>query len=38
MFPEGFDKAGGDWVVKMDIDTFLHEKDFKKLYSAMKKI
>ena len=37
MFQEGFDKAGGDWVVKMDIDTFLHEKDFNKLYSAMKK-
>jgi len=37
MFQEGFDKAGGDWVVKMDIDTFLHEKDFNDLYIAMKK-
>ena len=37
MFQEGFDKADGDWVVKMDIDTFLHEKDFNELYSVMKK-
>ena len=37
MFQEGFDKASGDWVVKLDIDTFLHEKDFNDLYSAMKK-
>ncbi len=37
MFQEGFEKAKGDWVVKMDIDTILHEKDFNKLYDAMKK-
>lgn len=37
IFQEGFDKADGDWIVKMDIDTFLHEKDFNKLYSTIKK-
>ena len=37
MFQEGFEKAKGDWVVKMDIDTLLHEKDFNELYNTMKK-
>ena len=37
MFQEGFDKANGDWVVKMDIDTLIHEKDFDILYDTMKK-
>ena len=35
MFDDGFDKANGDWVIKMDIDTLIHEKDFKKLYQAL---
>ena len=29
-FNEGFKKAKGDWVFRMDIDYFLHEKDIKK--------
>ncbi len=37
MFQEGFDKADGDWVIKMDIDTLIHEKDFKDLYDTLKK-
>ena len=36
MFQQGFDLATGEWVVKMDIDTFLHEKDFKKIHQLMK--
>ena len=37
MFDDGFNKASGDWVIKMDIDTMIHEKDFESLYASMKK-
>ena len=37
MFDDGFNKASGDWVIKMDIDTMIHEKDFDSLYTLMKK-
>ena len=30
-FQEGFKKANGDWVLRMDLDYFLHEKDFKNI-------
>lgn len=36
MFDKGFDDSQGDWVIKMDIDTIIHEKDFNNLYSALK--
>ena len=36
MFDEGFEKANGDWVIKMDIDTLIHEKDFEKLRRSLK--
>ena len=36
MFDDGFNKASGDWVIKMDIDTIIHEKDFDSLYASMK--
>ena len=26
-FQEGFDKSTGDWVIRMDIDTFFHERN-----------
>ena len=27
-FQEGFEKANGDWVARMDIDYFFHENDY----------
>ena len=27
-FQEGLDKSSSDWVIRMDIDYFFHEKDF----------
>ncbi len=30
-FQEGLEKSTGDWSLRMDIDYFIHEKDFKKL-------
>ncbi|MDA9655642.1 hypothetical protein N9S94_01360 [Candidatus Actinomarina] len=35
-FQEGFDKCSGDWVIRMDLDYFLHEKDFSKLIQAIR--
>ena len=28
-FQRAFDEASGDWVIRMDIDYFIHEKDIK---------
>ena len=36
-FQQGFEESSGDWVIKMDIDTMIHEKDFDSLYTSMKK-
>lgn len=36
-FQEGFEKANGDWVARMDIDYFFHENDKEKLYFALNK-
>tara|TARA_B100000925_G_C22006512_1_gene473948 strand:+ start:2936 stop:3772 length:837 start_codon:yes stop_codon:yes gene_type:complete len=36
-FNEGFKKAKGDWVFRMDIDYFLHEKDIKKVKQVLTK-
>tara|TARA_B100000123_G_C25701484_1_gene415522 strand:- start:314 stop:1117 length:804 start_codon:yes stop_codon:yes gene_type:complete len=33
-FQEGFDRCQGEWVIRMDLDYFFHEKDF----SYIKKI
>ena len=30
-FQEGFDKASGDWVIRMDLDYFFHENDILKI-------
>ncbi len=30
-FQEGFDKATGDWVLRMDLDYFFHENDIYKI-------
>ena len=30
-FQEGFDKATGDWVLRMDLDYFFHENDILKI-------
>ena len=36
-FNEGFNKSTGDWVFRMDIDYFIHEKDMKKIKQALVK-
>jgi len=36
-FHEGFKKSTGDWVFRMDIDYFIHEKDIKKIKQALVK-
>ena len=35
-FQEGFNKSTGDWVIRMDIDTFFHEKNKDLLISTLK--
>lgn len=38
-FQEGFNKASGDWVVRMDLDYFFHENDIlkiKKMFNRFK--
>ena len=36
-FQEGFDKCSGDWVIRMDIDTFFHEKNIEDLKNILLK-
>ena len=36
-FQSGFEKASSDWVIRMDIDYFFHEKDFLKIRNALDK-
>lgn len=36
-FQEGFEKSNSDWVIRMDIDYFFHEKDFEKIRSSLNK-
>jgi len=36
-FNEGFKKSTGDWVLRMDIDYFIHENDMKKIKQILKK-
>ena len=36
-FQQGFDKCTGDWVLRMDIDYFFHERDINKLLNILKK-
>jgi len=31
VFNESYEKATGDWVIRMDLDYFFHENDFKKI-------
>ncbi len=35
VFNESYEKADGDWVIRMDLDYFFHEKDFKKIRSRL---
>jgi len=37
MFNDGFNSSTGDWVIKMDIDTLIHEKDFELLKNTLKR-
>ena len=34
-FQEGYDKCSSDWVIRMDIDYFIHQKDISKLRKAL---
>lgn len=36
-FQDGFNKVNGDWAIRMDIDYFFHEKDFKKIKKKLNK-
>ena len=36
-FNEGFVKSKGDWVIRMDLDYFFHEKDLKNIVHSLKK-
>ena len=36
-FQEGYEKCTSDWVMRMDIDYFLHQKDKHKLYKTLEK-
>ena len=36
-FNEGFKKSTGDWVLRMDIDYFIHENDMKKIKQVLLK-
>ncbi len=36
-FQKGFDKCSGDWVLRMDIDYFFHEKDFNNIRKTLEK-
>ena len=35
-FYEGFKKASSDWVIRMDLDYFIHENDFQKIKNFLK--
>lgn len=37
VFQEGFNKSNNDWVMRMDIDYFLHENSKEKIYKSLKK-
>ena len=36
-FQKGFNKCSGDWVVRMDLDYFFHEKDISKIKKYLAK-
>ena len=36
-FQEGFDKSNSDWVIRMDIDNFFHERDILKIMKVLQK-
>ena len=36
-FNKGFKKASGDWVLRMDIDYFIHENQINKLRKSLQK-
>ena len=37
VFQEGFNKSSKDWVIRMDLDYFFHEKDKDNLRNSLKK-
>tara|TARA_B100000902_G_C27215003_1_gene866480 strand:- start:398 stop:1201 length:804 start_codon:yes stop_codon:yes gene_type:complete len=36
-FQNGFNKSNGDWVIRMDLDYFFHEKDFSYIREFLSK-
>ncbi len=37
IFQEGFEKSTGDWVIRMDLDYFIHESDLSKIKNILSK-
>ncbi len=37
IYQSGFDKCKGDWVIRMDLDYFIHDEDIEALYSVLEK-
>ena len=37
VFQEGFKKSTGDWVIRMDLDYFIHESDVSRIKNILKK-
>ena len=37
IYQGGFDKCKGDWVIRMDLDYFIHDEDIEALYSVLEK-
>lgn len=36
-FQQGYEHCTGDWVLRMDLDMIIHEKDYSTLYQALHK-
>ena len=34
---QSFEKSTGDWVIRMDLDYFIHESDVSKIKNILKK-
>lgn len=37
IYQDGFNQCRTDWVMRMDLDYFIHENDFIKIYESIKK-
>jgi hypothetical protein len=37
IYQDGFDRCSTDWVMRMDLDYFIHEDNFNKIYESIEK-